>query len=88
MASWIDIMPLKVEISRRTSSTGLPLTAADISEADDWLMEQPEPPILRSASLPSSTTMDTTTSSPHSGLKPSTRWAGGESSSPRFRGER
>ena len=54
-ASWIDIIPLKVPMSRRTSSTGLPLTAADISEAEDWLMEQPEPPILRSASLPSST---------------------------------
>src|ERR1700677_4671085 len=33
LASWIDIIPLKVEISRRTSSTGLPLTAADIKEA-------------------------------------------------------
>ena len=48
-------MPLKVRISWRTSSTGLPLTAADISEAEDWLMEQPEPPILTSASVPSST---------------------------------
>ena len=75
-------------MSWRTSSTGLPLTAADMRDADDWLMEQPEPPILRSASFPSSTTMEITTSSPHSGLKPSTRWAGGESSSPRFRGER
>ena len=52
------------------------MTAADISEADDWLMEQPEPPIFRSASFPSSTRMLTTTSSPQSGLKPSTRWAG------------
>ena len=75
-------------ISRRTSPTGLPLTAADMSEAEDWLIEQPEPAILRSASVPSSTTMVTTTSSPQSGLKPSTRCAGGESSSPRFRGER
>ncbi len=59
-----------------------------MSDAEDWLMEQPEPPILTSASFPSSTTMEITTSSPHSGLKPSTRWAGGESSSPRFLGER
>ena len=75
-------------MSLRTSPTGLPFTAADIKDAEDWLMEQPEPPILRSASVPSSTIMETTTSSPHRGLKPSTRWAGGESSSPRFRGER
>ncbi len=75
-------------MSRRTSSSSLPLTAADISEAEDWLIEQPEPPIFRSASFPSSTRMLTTTSSPQSGLKPSTRWAGGDSSSPRFRGER
>ena len=87
-ASWIDISPLKVPMSSRTSSSSLPLTAADISEADDWLMEQPEPPILRSASLPSSTRMLTTTSSPQRGLKPSTRCAGGDSSSPRLRGER
>ena len=81
-------MPLKVRINWNTSSTDLPLTADDINEADDWLMEQPEPPIFRSASLPSSTNRLTTTSSPHRGLKPSTRWAGGDSSSPRFRGER
>ena len=42
-ASWIDIIPLKVRMSWRTSSSDLPLTAADISEAEDWLMEQPEP---------------------------------------------
>ena len=35
-----------------------------------------------------STSRYSTTSSPHSGLKPSTLWAGGTSSSPRFRGER
>ena len=51
-------------------------------------MEQPEPAIFRSANFPSSTTIETTTSSPHRGLKPSTRCAGGDSSSPRFRGER
>ena len=75
-------------MSLRTSSRPLPFTAADMSDADDWLMEQPEPPILRSASVPSSTSRLTTTSSPHKGLKPSTRWAGGDSSSPRLRGER
>ena len=34
-------MPLKVWMSWCTSSSDLPLTAEDISEADDWLMEQP-----------------------------------------------
>src|SRR5674476_1417417 len=43
---------------------------------------------LMSASTPSSASMVTTISSPHSGLNPSTRTAGGDSSSPRFRGER
>ncbi len=33
--SWMDIMPLKVRISSRTSATALPFTAADMSEADD-----------------------------------------------------
>src|SRR5674476_1417418 len=61
---------------------------ADISEADDWLMEHPVPAILMAASTPSSASMVTTISSPHSGLNPSTRTAGGDSSSPRFRGER
>ena len=44
----MDIMPLKVRIRSRTSATGLPFTAADMSEADDWLMEQPVPAILMS----------------------------------------
>jgi len=39
--SWIDIMPLKARMSARASSTLLPFTAADIIEADDWLIEQP-----------------------------------------------
>ena len=88
VASWIDIMPLKVAIRSRTSATGFPFTAADINDADDWLMEQPVPAILMSDSTPSSTSMVTTISSPQSGLNPSTRTAGGDSSSPRFRGER
>ena len=84
----MDIIPLKVAMSSRASATDLPLTAADISEADDWLIEHPVPAILMSATMPSSTSRVTTISSPHSGLKPSTRTAGGDSSSPRFRGER
>ena len=76
-------------MSSRTSSTVLPLTAADIIEADDWLIEQPWPPILMSSTRPSpSTDRYTTISSPQSGLKPSTRCAGGTDSSPRFRGLR
>ncbi len=86
--SWIDIICLKVPISSRTSASDLPLTAADMSEADDWLIEQPVPAILMSARTPSSTSMVTTISSPQSGLNPSTRTAGGDSSSPRLRGER
>ncbi len=86
--SWMDIMPLKVWISWRTSGTGLPFTAADMRDADDWLMEHPVPAILMSDTTPSLTSSVTTTSSPHRGLNPSTRWAGGASSSPRFRGER
>ena len=44
-------MPLKVAISSRASATVLPLTAADIMEADDWLIEHPVPPILMSAAV-------------------------------------
>ena len=86
--SWIDIICLNVPISSRTSASDLPLTAADMSEADDWLIEQPVPAILMSARTPSSTSMVTTISSPQRGLNPSTRTAGGDSSSPRLRGER
>ena len=50
----MDIIPLNVPISSRASSTDLPLTAADMSEADDWLIEQPVPAILMSATTPSS----------------------------------
>jgi hypothetical protein len=84
----MDIMDLKVPMRRWTSATGRPLTAADMREAEDWLMEQPVPAILMSARVPSSTARVTTTSSPQSGLNPSTRWAGGDSSSPRLRGDR
>ena len=38
---------------RATSSTVLPLTAADIIDADDWLIEQPWPSMRMSATLPS-----------------------------------
>jgi hypothetical protein len=46
--SWIVISALNARVSARTSSTVLPFTAADIIEADDWLIEQPCPPILMS----------------------------------------
>src|SRR5205823_5606831 len=39
--SWIDIIALNARISDRASSTLLPLTEADIIDADDWLIEQP-----------------------------------------------
>ena len=68
--SWMDIIPLKVGMRSRASLTGLPLTAADISEADDWLIEHPVPAILMSATTPSSTSRVTTISSPHSGIEP------------------
>jgi len=41
-------------MSWRTSSSDLPLTAADMSDADDWLIEQPVPAILMSLTRPSS----------------------------------
>jgi len=66
----------------------LALTAALINEADDWEIEQPLPVIFMFFKTPSSTSRYTTISSPHRGLKPSTRIAGGDSSSPRLRGER
>ncbi len=84
----MDIIPLKVAMRCRTSESGRPFTAADMSDAEDWLMEHPVPPILMSESASPSTTMVTTTSSPQSGLNPSTRCAGGDSSSPRLRGDR
>ena len=82
VASWIDIMALKVRISRSTSASDLPFTAADMRDAEDWLIEQPVPLILMSTSRSPSTSSETTTSSPHSGLKPSTRWAGGTPARP------
>ena len=84
----MDIMPLKVRIRSRTSGTVFPFTAADINDAEDWLMEQPLPAILMSETTPSLTSRVTTISSPHSGLNPSSLWAGGDSNSPRFRGDR
>jgi len=39
--SWIDIIALNERMSLRACSTGRPFTAADIIDADDWLMEQP-----------------------------------------------
>ena len=41
--SWIDIIALNARVRSRTSSTVLPFTAADIIDADDWLIEQPWP---------------------------------------------
>ena len=72
----------------RASSTLRPLTADVIIEADDWLIEQPWPATLTSLMHPPATSKVRTISSPHRGLKPSDRTAGGEGSSPRFRGLR
>ena len=79
---------LNARIRRRTSSTGLPLIAALIIDVEAWLIEQPWPSVRTSTTVPSSTSRYRTTSSPHSGLKPSTLCAGGTGSSPRFRGAR
>ena len=43
--SWIDIIALNDRERSRTSATVLPLTAADIIEAEDWEIEQPWPPM-------------------------------------------
>src|SRR5581483_10332096 len=54
--SWIDIIALKARVRARASSTVLPFTAADIIDADDWLIEQPCPLMRTSATRsPSST---------------------------------
>ena len=81
-------MALNARMRARASSTVLPLMAADIIEADDWLIEHPWPEIFTSCNAPSSRATYTTTSSPHSGLNPSVRSAGGTGRSPRFRGLR
>jgi hypothetical protein len=86
--SWIDIIALNARDSLRTSSRVLPFTAADIIEAEDWLIEQPCPPMRTSRTTSPSRSRYTTISSPHSGLNPSTRVLGGTGSSPRFRGFR
>ena len=54
-ASWTDIIALKVRIRSRTSATVLPFTAADMSDAEDWLIEQPWPANRMSRTVPSST---------------------------------
>ena len=83
------IRPLKALMNWRASPMDVPLMAADIIDADAWLIEHPWPPIAMSVmTLLSSTSTKTITSSPQRGLKPSVRTAGGVSSSPWFRGER
>ena len=52
---WIDIMCLKACTTRRTSATVRPLTAVDIIDADDWLIEHPWPPVDSSTITPSRT---------------------------------
>ena len=42
-------MALNARIKSRASEAVRPFTAADIIDADDWLMEQPWPEILMSA---------------------------------------
>ena len=38
-------MPLNARVIACASATVLPLTAVDIIDADDWLIEQPCPPM-------------------------------------------
>ena len=57
--SWIDIIDLNVRMVARVSARLLPLTAVDIIDADDWLIEQPCPVSLTSARRsPSSWTIE------------------------------
>lgn len=54
--SSIDIIALNARVSARASARVLPFTAADIIDAaDDWLIEQPCPPILTSVIVSPST---------------------------------
>ena len=46
-------MALKARVSLRTSATVMPLIAADIIDADDWLIEHPVPPMRTSETVPS-----------------------------------
>ena len=71
LVSWIDIIDLNVRMRSRASVTDLPFTAADMSDAEDWLIEHPCPVIRMSPTTPSSTCKKTMTSSPHRGLNPS-----------------
>ncbi len=48
-------MPLNARDRARTSSRVLPLTAEDIIDADDWLIEQPCPPMRISRTVSPST---------------------------------
>ena len=52
--SWIDIIDLNLRIVARVSARLLPLTAVDIIDADDWLIEQPWPVSLRPPAISSS----------------------------------
>ena len=51
----MDIIPLKARNRARASSVDLPLTAADIIDAELWLIEQPCPLMRMSLTTPSST---------------------------------
>ena len=76
-------------MSWRTSSTGLPFTAADISEADDWLIEQPGPGdlhVLEDAVSHVEGDHDLVAAEGVEALDPVRRAA--TASSPRLRGER
>ena len=50
----MHIIALKAWVRASISATVLPFTAADIIEADDWLMEQPVPPMRMSSTTPAS----------------------------------
>jgi hypothetical protein len=73
-------MPRKSAARARATSTGFPVTASVIIEAEDWLIEQPAPWKATSATRPSCTFSEIAISSPQSGLfRVQVCWAPGRS---------
>ena len=71
MLSSPRIIAVKSPISRRVSATLFPATASVIIDADDWLIEHPDPEYAISSRVPPSSATSTVTSSPQSGFRPS-----------------
>ena len=82
-------MALKAVVRSRTSSTVLPFTAADIIDAEDWLIEQPWPAMRMSldAAVVVELEVDDDLVAAER-VEALDAVAGGTSSSPRFRGLR